>query len=288
MAVATKRESDYYDSKYLADYYATLWTDHPALKDIDVYWRYFTEQTRSRNRSSPFVVLDCGTGTGRVLHSLIERAVAEPTMDISAVQFWGLDKSRFMLEQAKMVDWTPNNISVSWFLGDAASLDQLDTLSRPVDLFIFAFSAINHLHNPGEIDRFFSSLRALLKPDSLALISVCTPLLDCTEEHVPNPFGKVKEVRSKFLDHITYHEREVGQRVDGDLFINSLETEVWQTNEDGSKLVIESNSHNIPLRLLTRDGLRSCVSKAGLELMGEDLIGEEVIFRVKLSKKGSE
>jgi len=286
-----ERESDYYDSEYLADYYTSLWTDHPALKDIDVYWEYLQRQILSQHfstSSSTSVVLDCGTGTGRVIHSLINKTVAKESVELSAIQFIGLDKSQFMLEVARRSGRSPEAANLSWLLCDVTSMHRqaaLAHLRSGVDVLIFAFSGINHLHEPGQVDQFFASVQAVLKKGGLALVSVCTPLLDRRESYVENPFGEVKEVRSKSLPGIIYRERGVGQKVEGHLLINSLKTEVWQLQGDGSELVIERNNHDIPLRLFTREQIRNHIACAGLDLLEEKLIGEEVIYAIMRPKE---
>lgn len=284
----TEQESDYYGSEYLADYYESLWTDHPALKDVDVYWDFCKRHLSSHPHSNPFTLLDVGTGTGRVIHALIEKATADPSLDISSIRFIGMDKSQFMLNRANKGRKRPQDINESWLLGTATALDQLEPLVHPhpkIDVLIFAFSGINHLHMPGEVDEFFSSVSKILKPGGLALVSVCTPLLDVTETYIENPFGEVKEVESKSIEGILYRERNTGQRIEGDLFINSMKIEVCRMNTDGSEQVIESNDYNIPLRLLTHEQLQTSISNSGLLLLDEKLMGEEIFFVVKLGEK---
>ena len=284
----TEHESDYYGSEYLADYYESLWTGHPALKDVDVYWEFCKRHLSSHSQSNPFTLLDVGTGTGRVIHALIEKATADPSIDISSTRFIGMDKSQFMLNLANKRRKRPQGFNELWLLGTATALDQLEPLVHPhpkIDVLIFAFSGINHLYMPREVDEFFSSVRKVLKPGGLALVSVCTPLLDVTETHIENPFGEVKEVRSKSIEGTLYRERGIDQRIEGDLFINSMTIEVWRTNTDGSEQVIESNDYNIPLRLLTHEQLQTSISSSGLWLLDEKQMGEEIIFVIKLGEK---
>ncbi|KAK5990619.1 hypothetical protein PT974_08888 [Cladobotryum mycophilum] len=287
MAVV-ERDSDYYDSSYLADYYESLWTDHAALEDIAIYWAFFKDRALSSLSSSSqnrvdgkFVLLDVGTGTGRVIHSLIDKAVSDADMSLDAMLFIGMDKSPFMLEQAQRTKQLPHEVHASWFVGTATALEDIASLADPhgkVNLLLFTFSGINHLHQPGEIDQFFLSARRVLLPGGLALVSVCTPLLDVEGDSVPNPYGLVKEVKSKRLEGILYREWGTGQKIEGHLFTNSLKTDVVQVSPDGSELVIERNIHNIPLALLTRDGLRESAAAAKLEIIEERCIRDEVIF----------
>ena len=284
MAVA-ERESDYYDSAYLADYYESLWTDHPALEDSTIYWSIVRPQIMSKHRANAeMVLLDVGTGTGRVIHSLIDRISNDAEVSLNAIEFIGVDKSPFMLDHARQAKQLPSDFNASWIVGSATALERLAPLAdRPaqVHILIFAFSGINHLHQPGEVDQFFFSARRVLRLGGLALVSVCMPLLDVKSNHLENPYGEVKEVKSNRLEGILYRERETGQSVQGDLFINSLKTEVVKVRSNGSEQVLERNNHNIHLKLLSRKELEKSIAAARLEILEEKCIREEVIFVLK-------
>ena len=284
MAVA-ERESDYYDSAYLADYYESLWTDHPALEDSTIYWSFVRPQIMTNHQANAkMVLLDVGTGTGRVIQSLIDRAGNDAEVSLDAIEFIGVDKSPFMLDHARQAKKLPSRVNVSWIVGSATALEELAPLAdcpAQVHVLIFAFSGINHLYQPGEVDQFFSSARRVLRLGGLALVSVCMPLLDVKSNHLENPYGKVKEVKSNRLEGILYRERETGQSIDVDLFINSLKTEVVKVRSDGSEQVFERNNHNIQLKLLSREGLEKSIAAARLEILEEKCIREEVIFVLK-------
>ncbi|KAI9764931.1 MAG: hypothetical protein M1840_007956 [Geoglossum simile] len=279
---AVEHQRGYYDSAYLADYYESLWTEHPALTDIEVYWQYLKGAMLSKHRGNDhFVLLDVGTGTGRVMNSLIAKAGDDPAIPLAMIQFIGIDKSPYMLECARSAKKLLPDANVSWFEGTATALQNINPFAdspMKVDLLIFAFSGINHLHLPGEIDQFLASVEQVLRPGGLALVSVCEPLLDVRGSNIPNPYGKVKEVKSKHLERILYRERDTGQKIDGDLFINSLKTEVVRVATDGSEQIIERNKHDIPLKLLTRETVCERIAMAGLHFLREEDSMEETIF----------
>lgn len=282
MAVA-ERQSDYYDSAYLADYYESLWTGHDAIEDIEIYWGFFKSQVLSRQQAdSNFVLLDVGTGTGRVIHSLIDKVADDTELSLDTIKLIGMDKSPFMLHHAQKARQLPMDAVVSWSVGCATALEEIEPIVAngpgQVDFVLFAFSGISHLHQPGEANRFLSSARRVLRLGGLALVSVCTPLLDVEESYVENPYGKVKEVKSKRMEGILYREREMGQKIDRDIFVNSLKTEVIQVSADGNEHVLERNNHDIPLKLLTRHELAKGISEAGLRVLEEKRIRGEVIF----------
>jgi ubiquinone/menaquinone biosynthesis C-methylase UbiE len=277
-----EHQRGYYDSSYLADYYESLWTEHPTLQDTEIYWRYLRDALLLRkDRNRPFVLLDVGTGTGRVLKSLIGKVSREPAIPLSSVKFIGMDPSSYMLERARDGRDLPADADVSWFEGSASRLQDLKALTSPavgVDLLLFAFSGINHLHLPDEVDGFFASMKHVLRLGGVALVSVCSALLDVQGSSISNPYGEVKEVKSKRLHGIFYREETIGRTVNGDLLTNSLKTEAVKVNEDGNEEIMERNKHNVPLRLLTRDFLRECVARAGLQLLREEEAVEDFIF----------
>jgi SAM-dependent methyltransferase len=282
---AVEQQRGYYDSAHLADYYESLWTDHPLLNDVDVYWRYLKSTMLSEHQGDGhFVVLDVGTGTGRVMHSLIAKARNDPTISLPMMRLIGIDPSPYMLECARNAKKLPPDVNVSWFEGSGTALQDIEPFincSTRVNLLIFAFSGINHLHLAREIEKFFASVEKVLCPRGLALVSVCKPLLDVQGTMVPNPYGTVKEVKSKRRGSILYREWETGQKINDDIFINSLRTEVVQIGLDGTEQIIERNKHDIPLKLLTRDLLRATIAVVGLRLAQEEDLTEEVIFVIE-------
>jgi len=286
MAIS-ERESNYYDSVYLADYYASLWTEHQALDDVKVYWSYFKDQYQSLDRDhGPLVVLDVGTGTGRIIHSFLQNIANDASVSLPSVRFIGMDKSPHMVERARDAETKHPSSVISWFVGTATALDTLAPFvgqqTRPVvDLLTFAFSGISHLHEPGAVDRFFSSAAWVLRPGGLALVSVCAPLLDCVGTAIAYPYGEVKEVRSKRLEGIVYREWATGQSIDGDVFTNSLKTEAVRMRAEGGEEVVERNSHNVPLKLLTREEVHEAVVRSGLQFVREESVTGDVIFVVR-------
>ena len=133
---------------------------------------------------------------------------------------------------------------------------------------------------PGEARECFESIERILCPGGLVLISVCNPLLDVEDLNIQTPYREVKEVPSKFLPGILYREQATGRSINGDIFINSLRTEVVKIQPDGGEQVVERNKHDIPLKLLTREELYTTITKAELRFVREEEATEETIFVV--------
>ena len=99
------RESNFYDSKCLTEYYdlyeeknresLDLKCDAPIY--LGALQKNLTERSPPPSSSYPYVVLDIGTGTGRGLINLARDAAAQE-IDLSNVEFIGVDKEPAMVE----------------------------------------------------------------------------------------------------------------------------------------------------------------------------------------------
>ncbi|KAK2788349.1 hypothetical protein FQN52_006673 [Onygenales sp. PD_12] len=174
------RKSSLYDSKYLAEYY-DLWAEkNSSILDMKDGSRIYTSilkqalPARSPEPSpeNPFVILDIGTGTGRVLVNISNDAERDG-ISLSNTELIGVDNAPAMLERAKSAQsQTPSMASVGnivWALGEAATVASLPALKNyagRVDLVIFAAGSISHLTGPDEPLQFFQQLALLLRPGS--------------------------------------------------------------------------------------------------------------------------
>ncbi|KAK2802470.1 hypothetical protein FQN51_004533 [Onygenales sp. PD_10] len=174
------RKSSLYDSKYLAEYY-DLWAEkNSSILDMKDGSRIYTSilkqalPARSPEPSpeDPFVILDIGTGTGRVLVNISNDAERDG-ISLSNTELIGVDNAPAMLERAKRAQsQTPSMASVGnivWALGEAATVASLPALKNyagRVDLVIFAAGSISHLTGPDEPLHFFQQLALLLRPGS--------------------------------------------------------------------------------------------------------------------------
>lgn len=294
-----ERKSNFYDSKYLAEYY-DLWTqsngDAVDLRsDANVYFSALKKGLQVHHRGEPYIILDVGTGTGRVLINLSDDAVASG-LDVSDVELIGVDKEQMMIDRAQAVHLaTPSftNFShVSWVVGVATSLSRLPILSSKhgqIDLLLFAVGSISHLTGVDEPQRFFAEAATLLRPGSgRAYIPIQSDLI-CR--------GPLSEWR---LNEDTWAEVR-----DADEFVSQLYPGVVHrqfpihssTVKEGVKYdeynfqvvervgseerVIENNAIEISLRIWEVDKLLQWAQEAGLECVEEFKSSHEDYFVFK-------
>ena len=133
------RESNFYDSKYLTEYYdlyeeknresLDLKCDAPIY--LGALQKNLTERSPPPSSSYPYVALDIGTGIGRGLINLARDAAAQE-IDLSNVEFIGVDKEPAMVERVQEVSRENSNLfkvgRVLWGLGEAANLASTDIL----------------------------------------------------------------------------------------------------------------------------------------------------------------
>ncbi|KAK2810512.1 hypothetical protein FQN50_003001 [Emmonsiellopsis sp. PD_5] len=174
------RKSSFYDSKYLAEFY-DIWAEKNSstldMKDgARIYTSILKQALPARSpkpsAEDPFVILDIGTGTGRVLVNLANDAEGAG-ISLSNTEFIGIDNEPAMLERARAAQsQTPSMASVGnivWTIGEAAtvaSLPALEGYAGRVDLVIFAAGSVSHLTGADEPQQFFQQLALLLRPGS--------------------------------------------------------------------------------------------------------------------------
>ena len=189
-----QRASNFYDSKYLTEYY-DLWTeqnrdsldtdcDRPIY--ADGLRKHFSERFPRPTISSPFTVLDVGTGTGRVLINLAADSFAQG-VELGNLEFLGVDNEPAMVARAREVYTSQQHASLArigraqWGLGEAANLLASEILrgrEGGVDMLIFAVGSISHLVAPDEPLRFFQKVGILLRPGSgMAYIPIQNDLI---------------------------------------------------------------------------------------------------------------
>jgi SAM-dependent methyltransferase len=291
-----ERKSNFYDSKYLAEYY-DLWTqsngDAVDLRsDANVYFSALKKSLQVHHRGEPYTILDVGTGTGRVLINLSDDAVASGP-DVSDVELIGVDKEQTMIDRAQAVHLaTPsftNFNHVSWGVGEATSLSTLPNLSSKhgqIDLLFFAVGSISHLTDVDEPQRFFAEAATLLRPGSgRAYIPIQSDLIcrgSLSEWRLnEDTWAEVRdadEFVSQLYPGVVYrqfpiHSSTVKEGVKYDKYNFQVVERVGSEER-----VIENNAIEISLRIWEVDKLLQWAQEAGLECVEEFKSSHEDYF----------
>ncbi|OJJ40653.1 hypothetical protein ASPWEDRAFT_225587 [Aspergillus wentii DTO 134E9] len=156
-----------YSFPYLVDYYDIVAPNSKSVDDASFYWRVYNElkALRAPFPADPFIVMDVGTGTGRVLHGL-EASAIEAGADLVDTEFLGVDNAPHMLDKARQITTGLLQNRVSWVLGSALDLEA--TIAGrgdlKVGLLIFSIGSISHLSEDRQPETFLEEVSKILRP----------------------------------------------------------------------------------------------------------------------------
>ncbi|GKZ39253.1 hypothetical protein AbraIFM66950_012176 [Aspergillus brasiliensis] len=274
---STERESTCYNSDYLAEYY-DIWTGkrNDTAYNADSLLRMIPS---AKGPSSPLLVLDVGTGTGRLIQAMARHAAATPGVSLANVEFIGLDIEPHMLARADAVNTTLASetgcAGITWLLGSALEMSSLpifqplppSMLRRTVDLLTIGFGSISHFYLPGQPEQFLREVARLLTPGAgQAQISVVNKLLVDPEQgldkEITDPLPPSEHASVEFPG-VVYRETVTENGVEGNVWRVVRHIEVWQ----GSETLLERNIDTAMFRVWTETELRGMISAAGLQLV---------------------
>ena len=276
----SQTEKDPYATDFLADYYNIAVV--PTLgRDIPVYWEAL-KKMRELHPYSPTRVLDIGTGTGRVIRDLAAY-IEQDRDDFSNIEFIGLDLSQAMVDNAASLPiHSLSSQQVSWIQGSALDLEAaLPASQRPVDILIFAFVSICHLHEPGQVDQFFRQVAKVLRPGTgRAMVSMHDDIVLSN----PNPPvmliqpDEPYDIRSKKYPNTVYRTVENGYETDGNVRHYKCEVTVLDQTA-GQERILETNHTSTAVRM-TRDEeeLPAIASSQGLQNVDRIRNGHETVY----------
>ncbi|KAJ5928369.1 hypothetical protein N7466_007325 [Penicillium verhagenii] len=255
-----ERDSTFYDSPYLAEHYDIFCEKYltEQLKDVPVYWAQL-QKIQSSAPEQPFVVLDVGTGTGRILHGLASHA-AQENHDLSSAQFIGLEPSQDMLDRAAKHSQMEHIGRVAWEQGtalDLISVPSLDGGANKVSMLMWAVGSISHLHEPEQPAQFLDQVSKVLVPG--------TGRISRTQRLRP---GKTPpRLASRTFPDIVYQTTQLETKTVGHVQHDDREVLVIKTLPDGTEEVVEKNLVQFKGRLWKENELVDTAKKAGLQLV---------------------
>ncbi|PWY77883.1 acetyl-CoA synthetase-like protein [Aspergillus eucalypticola CBS 122712] len=200
----------------------------------------------SRQIASPLLVLDVGTGTGRLIQAMTRHAAATPGVSLANVEFIGLDIEPHMLARADAINATlaveTGCARITWLLGSALEMSALPIFhqqhsmqKRTVDLLTIGFGSISHFYLPGQPERFLAEVARVLTPGTgQAQISVVNKLLvdpergldkDITDPLPPSEHSSVE------FPGVVYRETVTENGVQGNVWRVVRHIEVWKGHD---------------------------------------------------------
>ncbi|PYI24071.1 S-adenosyl-L-methionine-dependent methyltransferase [Aspergillus violaceofuscus CBS 115571] len=290
-----QEREDFYDSPYLAEHYdlfsARFW--EPERLDVPIYLEAFKQARKAHDPTSthPFIVLDVGTGSGRVLSGLVLGACQDAQVDLADddIEFVGLDVSPHMLSRAAETRPIPRGICTSWVLGSALDLRAIPLLKGgdavKVDFLVFAAGGIAHLVDAGQTEAFLREVAAVLQPGSgRAFVSFMNAVMDSADEESIDPVKEQQELPSGKFPGIVYRTINASSEIVGKTHIDRRDILVIKKETDGSERVLERNTISTRLASWSPEEFAGMVQATGLEIV--DTIKERVETYYALKLRG--
>jgi SAM-dependent methyltransferase len=173
-----------YTQSHFPEFY-DLWTKHlfgTTSSDEPVFNRYLLDSFNTPPDGNEVVIVDLGTGTGRLPRALLQAIQAPKLSPSKATIIVGVDHSDSMLRRAEVLTKpllenlpSDNRTNVRWITASASSYaSALRTNGiNSVDLLFFSVGSIAHLTSPAELDAFLSDTARVLRPGTgRAVISI--------------------------------------------------------------------------------------------------------------------
>lgn len=283
MATTPDKTNDLYSSPYLVDYYDLVAPKSESVDDSSFYWKVYQELRSSllKNPTEPFVIMDVGTGTGRVIKGLSSNATSAGD-DFFNTKILGVDNAQEMLNKADLNSDYLSQEHVSWILGSALALETVMAQSgyEKVDLLIFSIGSISHLWEEGQPEKFLEQVSKVLRPGTgRAYVSIYDGSLVQKKDEISfhQPKG-VTEVRSSIFPNTMYRESNHRGEVQNKIKNVKFELEVVEETEHGEE-VLETNNISMKMRQWDEDELVSMVPGTGVSFV-EKARGKHETFYV--------
>lgn len=278
--------SDVYSSPYLVDYYDLVTPKSRSIDDASFYWGVYQKlvSLRSPTPNDPFVVMDMGTGTGRVLHNLESSAVESGT-SFANTEFLGVDNAQKMLDKAEAITTGPLKEHVSWVNGSALDLEEVmrSRQHQRVDLLIFSIGSISHLSEPDQPKTFLDQVAKVLRPGTgRAYVSIYDgSLLDSNKKITFHQPKGTTEMQSSKYPSVFYRESNHRGELAGDVKHVKFDLEI--VNKE-NQAVLETKHISMKMRQWAEDELVTLASDSASRFV-ESIRGTHETFYVFKSEQ---
>ncbi|CAG8282780.1 unnamed protein product [Penicillium olsonii] len=283
MSANPEKFNDLYSSPYLVDYYDLVAPNSDSIDDASFYWRVYQELRSPllKPPREPFIIMDVGTGTGRVIQGLSNSAAVIGD-DFFNTKVLGVDNAQHMLDKAAQNLDSLFKEHVSWILGSALDLESVMAQSGydKVDLLIFSIGSISHLSEKGQPEKFLEQVSRVLRPGTgRAYVSIYDgSLLRKSEEIAFHQPEGITEIKSQTFPNIMYREFNHRGDIQDKVKDVKFELQVVEQTELGDQ-VLETNNISMRMRQWEEDELVSMSSHAGLNFV-EKARGKHETFYV--------
>jgi SAM-dependent methyltransferase len=285
-----EQSSDLYSSPYLVDYYDLVAPNSRSVDDASFYWEVYQKlfALRSPTPEDPFVILDVGTGTGRVLHGLESNAINSECEFVNT-EIVGVDNAQHMLDKAEMITTGILKNCVSWVHGSALNLREVMDARKhqKVDLLIFSIGSISHLYESGQPEEFLNQASKVLRPRTgRAYVSIYDgSLLNPNKKIAFHQPQGVSELKSAVFASIVYRESDHRGELEGNVKFLKFELEVVDSDNQS---VVETNHISMKMRQWLDDELILLSSETDACFVESVRGAHETFYVFKAIETGSE
>lgn len=263
MAAVDEKSRDLYSSPYLVDYYDIVAPSSRSVDDASFYWEIYQNllSLRSPTPDDPFVIMDVGTGTGRVLHGLASSAI-NSGVNFANTKLIGVDNAQHMLDKAEGISNEILDGCVDWVHGSALDLQGVmeSRQYQKVDLLIFSIGSISHLSELNQPETFLDEVSKVLRAETgRAYVSIYDGSLLGPDKKIAfhQPHG-TSEISSLVYPSILYRESNHRGELEGNIKYVKFELEVVDRE---SQSVLETNHISMKMRQWMKDELIQLSSK---------------------------
>ncbi|THC92726.1 hypothetical protein EYZ11_007803 [Aspergillus tanneri] len=263
-----------YNSSYRAESYELAHTRHPWLnKDAPVYWEAYKLMRQLRrlkqSNSCRYIVVDIGTGTGRVIRHLTDRLTQEASSP-KEVLFLGLDPSPYMLEHAQRS--IPNTFKQSTFYYPVSALEMhtIDFLKGPpiVDLLVFAKGVLRPHTGRVYLSLFHMSEEHNAEKASHTYREMTNSLI-------------TEEALSVIYPGVVYRQTKSDVKMEGGFQVVTSSLQVVERRRDGQERVIEKDTAVVKCRIWKKGEFIRVADMAGLDFIEAKGTDDETIYVFK-------
>lgn len=274
-----------YSTDCYAEFY-DLWCDSLVVgrhaADEETYWEAIQTQISSHNgKETPINVIEIGTGSGRCLKDLLERAYDGNT-PLPHVRFYGVDPAKPMLKRGKAYFQARPELQkiapVQWVDATGENfIDVLPHLKGAADLVMWTGGGFSHMCSEAQQLAFLQQVAAALRTGSLAATGLVLVYNQSIPSRMTAGASEIFEIpwqgRSEEDPRVVY--RKSANEV---LWKGPVRHDRWTVAivRDGQEVHTEKIEHT--LMNLNEEAWPQLVQKAGLRISHQKELGSLGIF----------